>query len=527
MNQAPYKYVAVLGIDGMGNFNRLTRTPRMDEMFKSGAVTYDALSMNPTISAENWGAMLIGANPIAHGLTTSRVGSVEYNNEELPSVFRRIREAFPDAYLASCCIWNPINYGIIEHNIGVDFYTADSDEALTPVVESVVAKKPKFLFVQFDDVDGAGHHSEYGSKEHLDKITETDLLVGRVYDAYKTAGIIDDTLILVIADHGGIRRDRCGFRNGHGGYMDSEKYSFVGACGKSVPHGEIGSAYAKDISAVVLYALGLKIPQYNPDLFSSQIPSGIFPQVSGGYYIPQAKPLVVESKATPDFDGENGLTAFLPKEKIKLALFFDNNLADASGNHTGIERGAVKYYSGGVRGSCGEFGKTGNVVFDSVKVGSGSFSVAVWVKIDRSIIEAPALCANKYWWWQYRSRKGFALSLRCADTVFNVGTGKDEFHFSTPFPEDVSDGWIHTIVTMDKENKEVRCYYNFRLAHSMPFGDDYLCDLDSLPFAVGDDSPGIYNCETHDFLVYMDDFLLLDGTLNESELSALAEYYNN
>ena len=208
-----YKHVAVLGIDGMGSFNRLTDTPGMDELFANGAVTYNALSMNPTISAENWGAMLIGANPIAHGLTNSIVGRFEYKNKELPSVFTRIREAYPDAYLASCCNWNPINHGIIEHDIGVDLRTAENDEALTPVICEVVAKKPLFLFVQLDDVDGAGHGSSYGSAGHLKKITETDVLIGRICDAYRQAGILDDTLILVIADHGGIR-------NGHGGYMD-------------------------------------------------------------------------------------------------------------------------------------------------------------------------------------------------------------------------------------------------------------------------------------------------------------------
>ena len=68
-----YKHVAVIGIDGMGIYNRLTPTPCMDQIFEQGAVTWDARSLDPTISAQNWGAMLIGTNPEVHGLTNAIV----------------------------------------------------------------------------------------------------------------------------------------------------------------------------------------------------------------------------------------------------------------------------------------------------------------------------------------------------------------------------------------------------------------------------------------------------------------------
>lgn len=514
-----YKYAAVLGIDGMGRFNREANTPCMDKIFSSGAVTYDALSMNPTISAQNWGSMLLGANPTVHGLTNGIVGQYEYTNKDLCSIFTYIRRAFPEAYLASYCNWSPINYGIIEHDIDVDFFTEDTDELLLPHITEAVAKKPKFLFVQLDDVDGAGHQFSYGTREHLNAIERADSQIGEIYAAYEKAGILEDTLLLVIADHGGIR-------NGHGGYMDSEKYVFLGANGKNVPHGEIGHACTKDIAAVVLYALGLDFPSYDALGFSSQLPSGIFPEVTDTYFIPEAKPLTIESKPSPDFHSSNGLSAFLPEDRIKLALFFDNSLRDEAGRSTPDEHGHVKYYSNGVRGSYGEFGVTGHAVYNSVKFGSDSFTCAVWLRIDRTISEAPALFGNRDWWWQNRRGCGFTLAQRNADTVFGCGTGDDDFDFITPFPETVSEGWIHTIIALDKEKKEIRCYYNFKLEHKMQLPDNFLCSLDALPFTVGDDATGKYNCESHEFLVYMDDLLLLDGLLSDDEIAALAHYYN-
>lgn len=166
MDRKIFKYAAVIGVDGMGCFNKEAHTPHLDRIFENGAKTFSALSMNPTISAENWGAMLLGAMPLVHGLTNGSVGSEEYTNEELPSAFRYIRQAFPEAYLASCCNWNPINHGIIEHQLGVEMHTGD-DETLTGTIVGCVQKKPKFLFVQFDGCDGAGHHYGYGREGHI------------------------------------------------------------------------------------------------------------------------------------------------------------------------------------------------------------------------------------------------------------------------------------------------------------------------------------------------------------------------
>ena len=96
-----YAHVAIVGIDGMGTFCKDTPTPCMDEIFKDGAKTYSALSLFPTISAQNWGAMLLGAEPETHGLTNGIVSQREYSNKALPSIFTTMRRAFPDNVLCS------------------------------------------------------------------------------------------------------------------------------------------------------------------------------------------------------------------------------------------------------------------------------------------------------------------------------------------------------------------------------------------------------------------------------------------
>ena len=518
MERIIYKYCAVLGVDGMGNFNRNASTPNMDALFANGAVTYDALSMDPTISAENWGAMLLGLTPLVHGLTNGWISGHEYTNKEFPSVFTRIRRAFPEAYLASVCNWDPINYGIVEHDVDVDLATADNDDLLNPIIIEKVMKKPKFLFVQYDDVDGAGHGHGYGTPDYLKRIEATDALIGQVLDAYRAAGIYDETLFIIIADHGGIR-------HGHGGYTDEEKYIFLGAAGRGLQKSQIGFARAVDIAAIVLTALGVPMPAYDPKGFSSQVPEGLFPWHTAPYIRTPAGRSEHATLPAKRYDAGSGLQALFG-DRLKLALFFDDAIRDETGRCAFTERGHIKYYSNGARAACGEFGVTGWAETADLSVGAGSFSIAVWLKTERSVNEECVVCGNKDWWWQKRRERGFSLVMKNNDTVFLMGCGNDEFGLITPYPDSHRDGWLHTVVAVDKENRELRVFYDFRLIRRFPLEEQYLCDLDSgLPFVIGNDVGGKNNTESFPNLFRMDDLLVFSGALDEADAESLKTYY--
>lgn len=277
--QKKYSHVIVVGIDGAGAFVREADTPCFDRIFARGAVTYGALASDPTISAECWGAMLLGVGPEIHKLTNAIVDSTPYPvDSAYPSLFRRIREAFPEAELGSYCDWNSITVGIVEDGIGVSHATARDDE-LTPVIcDYIRQKKPDFLFVQLDSVDGAGHRNGYGTAAHLARIHEVDKMVGDIHAAAEEAGILEGTLFIVIADHGGTNPgDGTG---SHGGWSDAEKYVTFAVTGKTVQHTAIDEMNIRDLAAVVLYAFGIDAPAFDEKGWTSQIPAGIFDDAS-------------------------------------------------------------------------------------------------------------------------------------------------------------------------------------------------------------------------------------------------------
>ena len=278
-----YAHVIVVGIDGAGAFIKNAETPNFDRIFANGAVTYEAYASRPSISAECWGSMLLGVGPEVHKLTNEIVSTTVYPvDAQFPSLFRRIKAIYPDAELGSYCDWNPITHGIVENNLGVSHETA-RDDALTPMIcDYIRSKKPDFLFVQLDSVDGAGHKHGYGTPEHLHRISEVDVLMNDIHTAATQAGMIEDALFIVIADHGGTNPGN-GQGGSHGGWTDGEKYVTFAAAGKGVCAGAVKEMNIRDLAAIVLYAFGIEMPAFDEQGWTAQIPEGVFEAETSAY----------------------------------------------------------------------------------------------------------------------------------------------------------------------------------------------------------------------------------------------------
>jgi len=267
-----YKHVVILGVDGGGAFFSETTTPRTYEMFKDAATSHEVLISFPTISGQCWGSMLHGVLPNVHGLTNRIVSGTPYpTDSQYPSVFRIVRESDPDAKLASFCNWNPINVGIVEDNLSVIEGTGNDTEVTRQILEYLENNDPKLLFVQFDSVDGAGHGYGYGADGHLTALTAVDEMIGQIYDALKNKGILDETLLIVTADHGGTPDGH------HGGDTPAERLVFLGVCGRTIDGASvIQNAEVQDIPAIAAYALGLEAP----GSWTGTVPAGIFREMA-------------------------------------------------------------------------------------------------------------------------------------------------------------------------------------------------------------------------------------------------------
>lgn len=518
MNRHIYKYVAVVALDGMGNFNLKTPTPYMDKIFENGAVTYYGLSMSPTVSAENWSTMFTGVAPEVHAFANEIEHGRENKGDRYPSIFKRVRDVMPDVRLSSFASWKVINDFMIEQNIGVNLYSAHDDDLVEPIIEEV-ANKPTLFFMYFEDIDSAGHGGDWGDENYLKKITQQDGYVGKIYEAYEKAGILDETLFLLVTDHGGIR---CG----HGAYSDTERYIYFAATGKGIEKSEIGTYYTMDMAAVVLYALGIDVPEYKPGVFTAQVPDGLFPEVNGTYHKPEESFLEFTERKTPDYKGENGLTRYISEDRIKLALFMDGDVSDSSGKYETAEVGKIEYITGAYGKGC-ILGKNGHINVKGLKLGKNSFSTAYWAKLDLSLDEGFSVFSNKNWFWRNRADHGLGLSFRAHDAVFNIGTGDDRQEVDIGYPLNVGGGWMHVLHVADKENKKIKVYYNFKKVYEADMFDKFAeLDIDTdMDYNVGNDGLGTFSNERYDMQLCIDDFIVFGDALTDEDIAKLSEYY--
>ena len=271
-----YKHVIIIGIDGAGRFIEKADTPEFDRIFKDGALTYTARTETKTDSAPNWGSILTGVSYFETGLENGVSDEKTRTSEtEHPTLFTFLRKADREAELASFVHWDNINRGIIETDIDINRVDIQDDEKLTDAICEYfdAGNKPELFFVQLDDVDGAGHGKGSNSEEYFRQINITDGYLGRIYDAVEENGLMDDSLFIVVADHGHTAA------GGHGGITMRESQVTLAVKGKTVEKGgKIGTeARNRDVAAIALYALGME----RPAEFTSIVPSGVFSDVKG------------------------------------------------------------------------------------------------------------------------------------------------------------------------------------------------------------------------------------------------------
>jgi len=246
--------VLIIGIDGCRPDALLAaQTPNMDALWKDGAYTFKARTDEISSSGPAWSAMLIGVWHQKHNILNN-----EYENPDLehyPHFFHRVRQEKPDLRTYSVANWGPI------HNIlqeGDATYTSSkiSDALVALEVASILENKNvDVMFVQLDEIDGAGHRHDYTveSKKYLEAIERCDEQVGTMVSALDRRSAIknENWLVILSADHGGSNF-------GHGKNIPDHTTVFFIASGESANKGEItGEVGVVDVAVTAMYHLGI------------------------------------------------------------------------------------------------------------------------------------------------------------------------------------------------------------------------------------------------------------------------------
>ncbi len=135
----------------------------------------------------------------------------------------------------------------------------------------------------------------------MDQIETVDGLIGRVYDAIDRNGLLEDSLFIVVADHGHTAT------GGHGYPSMRETNVTLAVAGKNIVKGSHLDVITRnrDVAAIALHALGIN----RPDNMTSRIPARLFTDVIG-----QLRPIF------RDFDDAYDATVTWFTETLKTAF---------------------------------------------------------------------------------------------------------------------------------------------------------------------------------------------------------------
>lgn len=257
------RHVILIGVDGLGAYAFAgADAPAMKKMMYKGAWTLKARSVLPSSSADNWASVLMGSGTEVHGYTEWDSKKPELPSRDtteygmFPTIFYLAKTQRPELKTAVIYEWGGIGY-LFEKSC-VNYHRQITGDSLVALEagEHIKKEKPNLLFIHFSDVDGVGHNIGHNTPQYYRQVNKMDSYVQQILQAVEEAGIENETLVLLTADHGGINK-------GHGGKTLMEVEIPWIAYGRAVKKkGELRqSVVTYDTGATIAYLLGLRQPQ--------------------------------------------------------------------------------------------------------------------------------------------------------------------------------------------------------------------------------------------------------------------------
>ncbi len=287
------KHVVLIGLDAMSAAGiQKAETPNFNYMIDNGAVSIKARCVRSTSSSHNWMSMVSGALPEMHGVTGNdweldnrEIPAAISDNEKgtFPTIFELVKKQRPEAKVYMYYEWTEqdrmYDISLVDRAVtGLENGTAIITEAFNAFFED----KPEFLFVSINETDEVGHDSGHESDVYYDCITRYDALIGEFVRKVEEAGMIDETVIIVTADHGGEG-------NGHGGDTAMEREIPIILYGGDVTKGKLleHTNHICDIASTVGGLLAVELPRETVGKFIEEA----FEPKTDKVYVPM--PLVI------------------------------------------------------------------------------------------------------------------------------------------------------------------------------------------------------------------------------------------
>ncbi len=243
------KKVILISIDGMRSDGmQACGNPYVKELEKICAYTYNASSMNPSVTFPCHFSMTHSVTPQRHGiLTNTYVPQVR----PVAGIFEKIKSA--GGVSAMFYGWEPLRDialpGTLKFATYINAYMKESsDTVLTDEAIKVIGEnKPDFAFLYMVETDEkGGHDNGWMREEYLRRVSIAIDNVKRVIDTFG-----DEYSVIIMADHGGHDRS-------HGTTMPEDMTIPLFFYGEEFAAGEINKELSLlDIAPTIAKIMGV------------------------------------------------------------------------------------------------------------------------------------------------------------------------------------------------------------------------------------------------------------------------------
>lgn len=193
--------VLIISVDGLRpDLIDLAPMPILSALMQEGAYTLDAQTVHPSATLPAHASMLTGLCPDQHGVNWNDY-IPENGYAEGTSIFAEAKQAG----LYTVMIVNKEKLRQITPPETTDVYEwiNDRDTVIAEQAAPILEKGFDLAFVHLATTDAMGHVYGWLSPEQLSVVRRADEAIGTLLTALDEAGLREDTLIIVTADHGG------------------------------------------------------------------------------------------------------------------------------------------------------------------------------------------------------------------------------------------------------------------------------------------------------------------------------------
>jgi predicted AlkP superfamily pyrophosphatase or phosphodiesterase len=265
--------VLILSIDGMRpDAIELTPMSNLQALMQQGAYSLIAQTVYPSVTLISHASMLTGLCPDKHGI---------YWNDYIPGLgYANGTDIFDLAHAAGLRTVMVVGKEKLRQvtepeSTDVFEFINDRDVVIAARVAELIPQGFDLMFVHFPTPDWMGHEYGWLSPEQYSVLFRADEALQTMLNALQNAGMREDTLIIVTADHGG-------HGTTHGtSQLEDMTIPWIVA-GPGVRHAVLPTnVNTTDTAATVAWALGLPLPQEwdgLPVLEAFGLPDEVHPQ---------------------------------------------------------------------------------------------------------------------------------------------------------------------------------------------------------------------------------------------------------